>query len=110
MALNRDRLRNARLAQGLSQRELSRRSGIGEQQIWRYENEGNDPPSDILARIARILAVSSDYLLDLTDNPAGHLGDTMPIEHQRLIQAFEAVDVITLLEMIANRIRETAKP
>jgi transcriptional regulator with XRE-family HTH domain len=38
-------------------------------QIWRYEAGKTDPSGDVLARMARILDVSVDYLLGLTNDP-----------------------------------------
>lgn len=64
-----DRLREARQ---LTQRELAARCGLGEKQIWRYENNESDPTGDYVARIARELEVSADYLLGLAEKPTDH--------------------------------------
>jgi transcriptional regulator with XRE-family HTH domain len=58
-----DRLKKARQAKGLSQTELGNLAGIHYTQIGRYENKGAQPSGDILAKIANILEVSSDYLM-----------------------------------------------
>ena len=62
--------------------------GLGEKQIWRYENGDNDPTADVLILISKHLSISVDYLLGLTDDPSGHITeeDLSPME-RRLIQA-----------------------
>jgi transcriptional regulator with XRE-family HTH domain len=66
-----DRLREIRELRQYSQRELAVRCGMGEKQIFRYENGENDPTADTLAKIAKELSVTTDYLLGLTDDPDG---------------------------------------
>lgn len=63
------RLKTARESRGLSQRELAQLCGFGEKQIWRYESGGSDPSSEHLTIIAKVLEVSTDYLLGLVDEP-----------------------------------------
>jgi len=63
------RLKAARESRGLSQRELAQLCGFGEKQIWRYESGGSDPSSEHLTIIAKVLEVSTDYLLGLVDEP-----------------------------------------
>lgn len=57
--------------QGWSQTELAERSGVGQSYISRLE-DGDAPnvAGIILAKLARALETSTDYLLGLTDNPA----------------------------------------
>lgn len=62
------RLKATREARGLSQRELAQLCGFGEKQIWRYEN-GSDPSAEHLTIIAKVLEVSTDYLVGLVDEP-----------------------------------------
>jgi transcriptional regulator with XRE-family HTH domain len=97
MAMIPDRLKQARIARGFSQRELSRRCEIGEQQVWRYEREETNPPSDI------------DYLLGLTDNPQTQSADRLTPEQQRLLNAYSLGDAVTLMEMITERIKQNQK-
>ncbi len=76
MALRTERLREIREKRGLSQRELARLCGFAEVMIYRYETATSDPSSAFLTLIAQKLDVSADYLLGLSDNPKGQLGDT----------------------------------
>jgi len=68
-----ERLKKLRLEKGFSKSELANKIGIHYSQIGRYENKGAHPTADIMAKIANILGVSSDYLMngtteDLADN------------------------------------------
>lgn len=95
-----DRLREIRAKRGLSQRELAQRCDLGEQQIWRYENNETDPSGAIVMRIAKELEITTDYLLGLVDEPTDHLStnDLTPAEW-RLVQAYRNGDLGHLLDM-----------
>jgi transcriptional regulator with XRE-family HTH domain len=62
------RLKKTRQEKGLSQSDLATIVGIHYTQIGRYENKGAKPAADVLARIANVLEVSSDYLMNGTTN------------------------------------------
>lgn len=64
-----NRLKQLRLELGYTQESLAEMLGIGNRQIWRYENGETEPDGETVAKIARILNVSADYLLGLTDDP-----------------------------------------
>jgi transcriptional regulator with XRE-family HTH domain len=59
-----NRLREARLAAGLSQSELEELSGIPKARLSRYENGHVEPSIQTLARLAKALNVSEASLLD----------------------------------------------
>lgn len=63
------RLRERREALGWSQRQLAEKADCSQQAIASYEKGDRMPSGDVLVRIARILGVSSAYLLGHTDNP-----------------------------------------
>ena len=65
-----NRLKIVREHRGHTQRSLAELLGVGEKQIWRYENEQTSPSGKDVARIADFLEVSSDFLLGLSDDPA----------------------------------------
>lgn len=65
-----DRLKETRLALGHTQESLAELLSVDIRQIWRYENGETEPKADMVARIAQALQVSTDYLLNLTDDPA----------------------------------------
>jgi len=62
-------LKKARIDTGISQRELARRTGLRQSHLSLIENDRHDPSATIVRTLAQALGVSSDYLLDLTDDP-----------------------------------------
>jgi len=70
--MNVDRLKLARIEAGHTQESLAELLNIDTRQIWRYENSESEPKGDMVARLARALNVSTDYLLDLTGDPTPH--------------------------------------
>ena len=61
-------MRDLREDHDLTQREVSEMLGIKQPQYSRYEKGYRDLPTDILIRLARFYRVSTDYILNLTDN------------------------------------------
>ena len=55
--------------QNITQKEMSLKLGIKQQQYSRYEKGRNVMPVTYLSKICKILNVSADYILGLTDNP-----------------------------------------
>lgn len=65
------RMRRRRKALGLSSYELARLIEEREGQVGRWERGTSAPRPHVIAKIARALDVSSDYLLGLSDQPGG---------------------------------------
>lgn len=63
-----DRVRDARISAGLSQHELEQASGLAQRHVSAIER-GRDPRATTLAKLARVLRVSTDWLLGLSDTP-----------------------------------------
>lgn len=61
------RLRELRIASGLTQKQLADSLGINSVTYLHYEKEQREPPLALLADIAKFFEVSVDYLLGLTD-------------------------------------------
>jgi transcriptional regulator with XRE-family HTH domain len=105
MPIRGDRLREARERQGFSQRELAERCHIGESQIFRYENGKGDPSADYLARIARELRVSADWLIGLDEkSPEISLSRTLTPDQLRLLNAYDDADVDTIIDLVKERV------
>lgn len=66
-----DRLRDLRERRGFTQEDLAERIGENHLQVWRWENEKNIPNGVVIAKIAKALDTSADYLLGLSDDPLG---------------------------------------
>jgi transcriptional regulator with XRE-family HTH domain len=97
------RVKETRERRGLSQQELADRTGIHVQQVYRIENAKSVPTADTLARLARELDVSADYLLGLTDDPEGHIteADLSPIE-RKLLRAWRQEDTREILRLLVE--------
>jgi len=105
MALVTDRLRKSREMKGWSQRELARQCGLGELQIHRYESGVTDPSTDSLKSMAEKLYVSSDYLIGLTQNPQGSVGDgTFNQVEQEIIDSFRREGWAGVIRLGAERL------
>lgn len=65
------RLRELREDHDLTQRQMAAILQITQPQYWRYEQGYRDLPTDLLIRIADYFSVSTDYLLERTDENNG---------------------------------------
>lgn len=59
------RIRELRMAKGLSQAQLSARLGVSKAMISAYELSTRQPSYEVLRKLACIFGVSTDYLLDM---------------------------------------------
>jgi transcriptional regulator with XRE-family HTH domain len=75
MGLVLERFREYRIKRRLTKREMAKRCGFRDMQIHRYEHGISDPSTGSLAIMAKVLDVSTDYLLGLSDNPQGRYGE-----------------------------------
>ncbi len=71
-ASNMSRLRKAR---GLSQRTAAADLGISQALLSHYENGAREPGLPFLCRACKYYGVSADYMLGLSDSPAGKAGN-----------------------------------
>ncbi len=83
-----ERLKKARLEKELSKSELSKLAGIHYSQIGRYEDKGVQPSADILSKLANVLDVSSDYLMNGTSDDI--IKDTLT--DKELLNQFKVVE------------------
>ncbi len=85
MPFRRERLREARENKGLTQRELAQLCGITEFQVSRYETGKSEPTANSLELVAQHLSISADYLLGLSHNARGQLGDSTLNEQEKIV-------------------------
>lgn len=57
-------IRAYRLAKGWTCKELSKRSGVTLGSLYRYDRGAADPPLRILRRLAEVLEVGVEHLID----------------------------------------------
>jgi len=61
------RLKNAREASFLSQKDVAAKIGVSNSVVSNYERDYRDPDTENLKKLAILLNVSADYLLGLTN-------------------------------------------
>ena len=64
------RLRELREDHDLTQTQVALFLGMQQPQYCRYERGLRDVPTDVLIRLAQYYKTSTDYILELTDNPS----------------------------------------
>lgn len=98
-----ERVRGLRARAGYSRRELAERLQIGEATIARIEDGKQDPSTEIAAKIARFFNVSTDYLIGLTDNPTGVVGDSLSEQESEIIKALRDGDYKRVINAVAGK-------
>lgn len=99
-----ERLRKVREESGHSQESLAEMVGIGNRQIWRYENGKTEPDGEVLAKIAQALNVSADYLLGLSDDPtpANLLSGQLNAKERAVIAALRRDSPLEAIKVIVG--------
>lgn len=103
--MNGNRLRDLRILRGHTQESLAEILDTDSRQIWRWENGKTKPSVDVVAKIARALETSSDYLLELTDDPS--LPESkLSRDEQQVLNALRLGDKLTAIELIVAQKRK----
>jgi len=71
------RLRDARKAKGLTQKELAGMIAVKHNSVSNWENDQNKPDLDTIRRICSVLDISSAYLLEGEAVPATSCSDEL---------------------------------
>lgn len=96
------RLKEFREKAGYTQEDLANYLDTSQTQVWRWEVGKNEPTSDTIVKIAKILNVTADYLLGLADDPHGQLMETdLSDEEWRLVNAYRADDMGRVLAILS---------
>lgn len=61
------RLRDAIKSSGIEQKEIARQIGVSPQTVSKYMKKDIFPALDTLAKLCRVLDVSSDYILGIKE-------------------------------------------
>lgn len=69
---------------GLTMPEVERKAGLGEKSIYSWKR--SNPKSDNLAKVAKVLNVSTDYLLELTDDMNPQSSEQKEIDLKKAIE------------------------
>ncbi len=96
------RLKQLRTEQGFSQSQLGEYAGVNYNLIGRYERRASMPSADTLARLAEVLDVSSDYLLEGERDSAivADFEDKELMEHFLAAQQLEYKDKVLIKEFL----------
>jgi transcriptional regulator with XRE-family HTH domain len=105
------RLKHMREARNLTQEQVGEYVGVSSQQVYRWETEKNDPTGDMIVQLARLLEVTTDYLLGLVDDPTAHITETnlSPME-RRLIAALRNGQLTEALHTFTSLADGSEKP
>lgn len=98
------RLKFLRERAGYSQEALAEiLGGITPQQVSRWETGKNVPRQITITRLAEIFNVSTDYLLDRTDDPHYRITETdLAPDELLLVQAYRTARIWDLLRIITE--------
>ena len=80
------RLRTALKAKGLTQEELAEKVQTTKGTISNYENNHSSPPNEMLAQLADILQVSTDWLLGRVDDELASSSAAAVQSHNRSLE------------------------
>lgn len=100
------RLKETRELRGLTQAELGKLAGLPSTTISHFESGSRKPSFDNLRRLTKVLAVSTDYLMGITDTPDASAAATRIARH--LTNATE--EELSMLEAVAKSIADRRKP
>ncbi len=100
------RLKASRELRKLTQAELGQRAGLPSTTISHFESGSRKPSFDNLKRLTRVLAVNTDYLMGVTDQPDASPAAERIARH--LSNASE--EEIAMLEAVAKSLADRRPP
>lgn len=95
-----DRLRSLREEKGYTQEEFSELLGTTRLQIWRWENEKSIPDAEEIVRLARILNVTADYLLGISNDLPGLIESDLTIKERSVVAAMRRGNISEAIRVI----------
>jgi transcriptional regulator with XRE-family HTH domain len=84
------RLKKARIDKGLSKTELGEAISVHYSQIGRYEEKGASPNADVMTKLANVLGLSVDYLMNGSKN---NLADDT-LKDKELLNQFKTIEAL----------------
>lgn len=102
--MRKDRLQAFRVKRGYTQETFAAELGIEKKQVSRWETGSTIPGSERLAEMAKILDVSADYLLGLSDDPTPQMRvDNLTDDERAILTALRRGDDKEAIKIIASR-------
>lgn len=104
------RLKEERTSKGLSQQKLAELSETHYSNIGRYERGDAKPSAELINRIAQVLEVSPDYLMNgtLEDKAASNISDQELLSQFKKIEKFPQDKKMIVKELIEAFILKTS--
>lgn len=96
------RLRAAREYRKHSQASLAEILNVAPQQIYRLETGKHVPTSDTVTTLAKVLGISTDYLLGLSDDMFGRQDIELDATERRVLDALRRGDKLDAIKAIAG--------
>src|SRR4030042_2491467 len=97
------KLREARMTSGYTQEELAKLSGVSRRMIVHYETYGKKPDIDKIKKIARVLRISADHLIGISETTKSKKLDDLSykvMKKVRIIEKLPARDQNTVFSLI----------
>jgi transcriptional regulator with XRE-family HTH domain len=82
MAIRGDRVKEARVARGITQEQLAAAVDSSQSAVVRWENSVGEPRANTLRALSRVLRVSTDWLTGKTDDPEARQSTAAGPEHK----------------------------
>jgi transcriptional regulator with XRE-family HTH domain len=89
---------------------VARVIGISQSQLYKYERGLHQPPSGVVAKLAKLFEVSPDYLLGLTDTPqATYAESSLTAMERELLEFARSGDLQSAMERLLDLSKHAAK-
>jgi transcriptional regulator with XRE-family HTH domain len=89
---------------------VARVIGISQSQLYKYERGLHQPPSGVVAKLAKLFEVSPDYLLGLTDTPqATYAESSLTAMERELLEFARSGDLQSAMERLLDLSKNAAK-
>lgn len=97
------RIRDSRLAMGLSQAELAKRTGVSQPTVANWENGGHIPRHGAIKKISSALSLNEIWLLSGEENRSGDRAAYLSLPLQHVAVRNWQGDLATTLAVSAHR-------
>ena len=99
-----NKIKNARMAKGMTQKELAMLVGSTQRSISSYINGNAQPPLDILSLICRILEINMNQILQIPDYnfPGRMLHDPLELEVMKVFDQVPDEKRITFTKLMKS--------
>ena len=103
-----ERIQQLRKELNFSQLGLANEIGVSKAQMNRYENQGVQPPADVLNKMANTLNTSMDYLVngDIDEKATEHLKNTLLLQKFKELEQLPKDELEVILKMVSAYIRD----